>query len=565
MAQTIKLRRASGVSSAGKVPTTGQLDLGEVAINTYDGRVFIKQSGSGDDENIRHIVTTEAETTGSINLIGSITASGGISASGDLFANISNNSNTAFKTVVYDPTTGQFFRTGSYGGGGGSSDNLGDHTATTDLNMDGNSIISASAVFVQGAVTSSITGSTRPSDYLPSTIGGTFQPASFSSAETSDIGTTETDVAAQGAFTIGQWPPPNQFVDVPFLMLLPEDRASDTAVRITEISASGDLDANSHEIFNLTFPNGVIAVKEFGNDSNTAGGSTFVPILELDTTTGTFVAENTVNSNANTFAYGDDVGDTPGDWTTVLPQDISGNKVLFTVRAKGLVTTLSLKFKFEYISETTNIDNNHTIGKGFSVGNLPHNYSSIIYNSQRLAPNGIEADAPKGLAVSLASGFGRPDPNSSFIDFYIGSGYYFDGGFDPADLGKIGGIFTVDYSSIGTPGGITLGSLSDKRLKENIKYSDKGLNEIKKIKLRNFNWKGTGVEDVKLGFIAQELHKVIPEAVKVGAKKLKDVKKDPWMVSETKIVPYLVGAIQQQQNMIETLQKEIKLLKKKIK
>jgi len=90
--------------------------------------------------------------------------------------------------------------------------------------------------------------------------------------------------------------------------------------------------------------------------------------------------------------------------------------------------------------------------------------------------------------------------------------------------------------------------------------------DLKKLKLRNFNWKGTNVEeDVKLGFIAQELYKVIPEAVKVGAKKAKDAKKDPWMVSETKIVPYLVGAVQQQQNMIETLQKEIKLLKKKIK
>jgi len=38
---TIKLRR-SGI--AGKVPTTTQLDLGEVALNTYDGRLYIKKS-----------------------------------------------------------------------------------------------------------------------------------------------------------------------------------------------------------------------------------------------------------------------------------------------------------------------------------------------------------------------------------------------------------------------------------------------------------------------------------------------------------------------------------------
>ena len=38
---TIKLRR-SGVG--GKIPTTAQLDLGEVALNTYDGRLYIKKS-----------------------------------------------------------------------------------------------------------------------------------------------------------------------------------------------------------------------------------------------------------------------------------------------------------------------------------------------------------------------------------------------------------------------------------------------------------------------------------------------------------------------------------------
>ena len=418
-----------------------------------------------------------------------------------------------------------------------------------------------------GSVTASATGSIIPSDYLPSSIGGTYQPAALESSETSTVATTTVDVASMGGSTIGQWPPPNQYVDVPFAIQLPSDRTDNTAVRITEISASGDLDGVFHEITNLTFPNDVIVVKEFGRDSNTAGGSTFVPILELDTDTGTFVAENTVNSNANLFAYGVGVGDTPGDWTTVFPQHISANKIFFTLRATGLVNpNLSLKFKFDYITGTTSVDNTHTIGKGLSVGNLPYNYSSVIYNSQRLSPNSVVEDAPKGLAITLASGFGQPDSNSSFIDFYMGTGYYFEGGFEPSTLSKLGGIFTVDYNSLGTPGGITLGNLSDKRLKENIKYSDKGLNEIKKLKLRNFNWKGTNVEeDVKLGFVAQELYKVIPEAVKVGAKKAKDAKKDPWMVSETKIVPYLVGAVQQQQNMIETLQKEIKLLKKKIK
>lgn len=40
MAQTIKLKRSS---TSGNIPSTGQLDLGEIAINTYDGKVYIKK------------------------------------------------------------------------------------------------------------------------------------------------------------------------------------------------------------------------------------------------------------------------------------------------------------------------------------------------------------------------------------------------------------------------------------------------------------------------------------------------------------------------------------------
>ena len=40
MSQTIKLKRSA---VTGNVPTTAQLELGEVAINTYDGKLFIKK------------------------------------------------------------------------------------------------------------------------------------------------------------------------------------------------------------------------------------------------------------------------------------------------------------------------------------------------------------------------------------------------------------------------------------------------------------------------------------------------------------------------------------------
>ena len=64
------------------------------------------------------IVSGSDAVLNSVKVSTNITASN-ISASGNLFANISDNSSTSFKTVVVDPTTGQLYRTGSYGSGGG--------------------------------------------------------------------------------------------------------------------------------------------------------------------------------------------------------------------------------------------------------------------------------------------------------------------------------------------------------------------------------------------------------------------------------------------------------------
>jgi hypothetical protein len=71
MAQIVKLRRSS---VAGQKPTNANLQLGELAINTTDGKVFLAKSGSG-GPSVEEIVTTNTVNTGSLNLIGSVTAS----------------------------------------------------------------------------------------------------------------------------------------------------------------------------------------------------------------------------------------------------------------------------------------------------------------------------------------------------------------------------------------------------------------------------------------------------------------------------------------------------------
>ena len=68
MAQIVKLKRTS---VEGKVPSTSNLQLGELAINTHDGRIFFKKNDGSDS--VEQIVTTNSVTTGSFEVFGTLT------------------------------------------------------------------------------------------------------------------------------------------------------------------------------------------------------------------------------------------------------------------------------------------------------------------------------------------------------------------------------------------------------------------------------------------------------------------------------------------------------------
>jgi len=110
------------------------------------------------------IVSGSNAELNSIFARGAITGSH-ISSSGNLFASLSINDNTSFKTVVYDPGTGKFFQTGSYGGGGGDSffeeyiTTAGSESLTTidpsNLSITGASALLAAPSYIQGVATQS--------------------------------------------------------------------------------------------------------------------------------------------------------------------------------------------------------------------------------------------------------------------------------------------------------------------------------------------------------------------------------------------------------------------------
>lgn len=83
MQQTLILRR-SAVS--GNKPTVAKLALGELAINTYDGKLFIHKSGSN-GASIEEILVGNSNNTGSFTISGSQhTLIGNTSVTGSLSA-----------------------------------------------------------------------------------------------------------------------------------------------------------------------------------------------------------------------------------------------------------------------------------------------------------------------------------------------------------------------------------------------------------------------------------------------------------------------------------------------
>lgn len=107
------------------------------------------------------------------------------------------------------------------------------------------------------------------------------------------------------------------------------------------------------------------------------------------------------------------------------------------------------------------------------------------------------------------------------------------------------------------PAGVNYNTTSDARLKENIRVSRFGIDDVMKIQVRDYNYK-KDKKSQQTGFIAQQLYTVFPNAVTKGGE---DAVAKPWMVDYSKVTPLLTKAIQDQQAEIEALRAEVNALK----
>ena len=117
--------------------------------------------------------------------------------------------------------------------------------------------------------------------------------------------------------------------------------------------------------------------------------------------------------------------------------------------------------------------------------------------------------------------------------------------------------------NIGAPSGSNIYNASDLRLKQNITTITEGLDKIIALNPVKFNWLDgfEPSEDGKdmLGFIAQEVQSIIPEAVEnFGNNSVtigETIVENPLRVNEKFIIPVLVKAIQEMNTKIIELEK----------
>ncbi len=134
-----------------------------------------------------------------------------------------------------------------------------------------------------------------------------------------------------------------------------------------------------------------------------------------------------------------------------------------------------------------------------------------------------------------------------------------------------GSAYIPEGIGLGTYNGnyyfIDIDSTSDERLKKNIKQSDvNALDAIERIEYYEFDY----LEDSthrKVGYIAQQLEKIIPEAVYEVPYKMDEKQRPSYAtkhINDSELLVYATKAIKEQQKIIDSLESRIKYLEETV-
>ncbi|MBA4372063.1 MAG: hypothetical protein C0402_04305 [Thermodesulfovibrio sp.] len=151
------------------------------------------------------------------------------------------------------------------------------------------------------------------------------------------------------------------------------------------------------------------------------------------------------------------------------------------------------------------------------------------------------------IFIGFLAGFGASVSNKLYITNENTPFPLIDGDFSTRELTVNGALI------VATP----VIAISDERYKKNIQPLDAALEKIMRLNGVSYDWRtdefaGRGfTRDKQIGFIGQNVEKVLPEIVQTDSRGYK-------AVSYEKVIPVLVEAMKEQQTRIQGQQKELK-------
>ena len=234
------------------------------------------------------------------------------------------------------------------------------------------------------------------------------------------------------------------------------------------------------------------------------------------------------------------------------------------------------------------MDNTNTGGEDWYVGASADAWN-VGGGKFVISPNSNSSSANLVITNDGYVGINDPNPNTplsvgttsgegSRIEF--GSSEYIqdDGSFKILVNGDLVTSFSGDdlgnsdepWNDVFISGSVV--NTSDKRAKDNIKSLKSALDKVLQLKPVTYTFKNVEDKELRTGLIAQDVQKIIPEVVydprndleRTEENGIQPASTDPNAllgIKYTELIPYLIGALQEQEEVIAKMQKEINILK----